>query len=104
MDRKEFAVMTALIMVVDLALSLVSIVLFVYVILSWLVQFGIVNPSHSVVRTLWEISRSISDPILAPFRRILPRLGGVDLSPIALILVIYFLRSFIRYDLPGLLG
>lgn len=96
--------MTALIMVLDLVLSLLFMVLLIYVVLSWLLQFGIVNMYHPFVRTVWDICRSIVDPVLAPFRRILPRLGGVDLSPIALILVIYFIRSFIQYDLPKLLS
>jgi YggT family protein len=96
--------MTALLMVVDLVLNLLLFVLFIYVVLSWLLQFGIVNMHHPLVRTIWEMARSIADPVLAPFRRILPRLGGVDLSPIAVILVVYFIQSFIRYDLPKLLG
>ena len=96
--------MNALIMVLDLVLNLLFMVLFVYVVLSWLLQFGIINMYHPFVRTIWEVCRSVVDPVLAPFRKVLPRLGGVDLSPIALILVIYFLRSFIQYDLPGLIN
>ena len=61
------------------------------VILSWFP----VDPSNPIIRILWEIT----EPVLAPFRRVIPRIGMFDLSPLAAFLVI----SFLQQSLPRLL-
>jgi YggT family protein len=59
-------------------------------ILSWLVAFSVVNTSNRVVFMIWDFLHKITEPALRRIRRFLPSLGGVDISPVVLILLIYF--------------
>jgi YggT family protein len=61
-------------------------------ILSWLIAFNVVNPYNQFVRSLWEVFNRITEPMLAPIRRLLPNMGGIDISPVILILILYFIR------------
>lgn len=76
-------------------LNLLVLVVFINVIMSWLVAFNVVNPRNQFVNTVWRITSAITEPILSPIRRILPPLGGIDLSPIILLLVIFFVREWV---------
>jgi YggT family protein len=72
-------------------------ILIIGAVLSWLVAFGVVNPYNRVVHTAGDFLTRITEPLLAPIRRVLPSIGGYDLSPVVLIFVIYFIQTFIRY-------
>jgi YggT family protein len=61
-------------------------------ILSWLVAFKVVNTSNRVVYMIGDFLYRITEPALRPIRRILPNLGGMDISPIVLILALYFVQ------------
>jgi YggT family protein len=81
-------------------LNLVSTVISIYVwlliaqaVLSWLVAFGIVNRYNRVVATIGDFLWRITDPLLRPIRRVIPDLGGIDISPVILILLLWFLRN-----------
>ncbi|HWO86086.1 MAG TPA: YggT family protein [Stellaceae bacterium] len=81
-------------------LTLVSTVITIYVwlliaqaVLSWLVAFGIVNRYNRVVATIGDFLWRITEPLLRPIRRVLPDLGGIDISPVILILLLWFLRN-----------
>lgn len=79
-------------------LTLLTIVIFVHVILSWLIAFNVVNPRNQLVYTIGRVCASVVEPLLAPIRRFLPPLGGMDLSPIILLLLIMFLRNYVFAD------
>lgn len=64
-------------------------------ILSWLVHFGVVNTRNQFVSMIGEFLWRITEPALRPIRRFMPNLGGIDISPIVLILVIYFIRDLL---------
>ncbi|HEV2300503.1 MAG TPA: YggT family protein [Stellaceae bacterium] len=81
-------------------LNLVSTVITIYIwlliaqaVLSWLVAFGIVNTRHRFVAMAGDFLWRITDPLLRPIRSVLPDLGGIDISPVVLILLLYFLRD-----------
>jgi YggT family protein len=76
-------------------------VLIVSAVLSWLVAFDVINPHNRLVRMVGDFSYRLTEPALRPIRRILPVMGGLDLSPLALIFIIYFLQSFIRHLVLG---
>ena len=59
-------------------------------ILSWLVHFGVVNTRNQFISMVGEFLWRITEPALRPIRRFMPNLGGIDISPIILILAIYF--------------
>jgi YggT family protein len=63
------------------------------VILSWLVAFNMVNTSNRVVYTIGDFLYRITEPVLGPIRRRMPNLGGIDVSPLLLILALYFLQD-----------
>lgn len=62
------------------------------VVLSWLLAFNIVNGGSPFVRQVGALLRRLTEPLLAPIRRFLPDLGGIDVSPIVLLIGIQFLR------------
>ena len=92
--------MIALISLVHTVISLYSIVLIVYVVLSWLTSFNVVNPRHQIVVAIGRVTSALVDPVLTPIRKIVPSIGGLDISPIILILILHFLDVFITQDLP----
>ncbi len=71
-------------------------VVFGSVIYSWLIAFNVVNPYNNVVRTIGTALNRLTEPLLRPIRRTLPDLGGIDLSPIVLLLLMFFLERFLR--------
>ncbi len=64
-------------------------------ILSWLVAFNVVNTRNQVVYAIGEFLHRITEPALRPIRRVLPNLGGIDISPVLLILGLIFLRNLL---------
>ncbi|UOM36412.1 YggT family protein [Acuticoccus sp. I52.16.1] len=64
-------------------------------IFSWLYAFNVVNPRNQIVETIGRTLYRLTEPALRPIRRILPDLGGIDLSPIVLLLGLYFLQLII---------
>jgi YggT family protein len=91
--------MIALISLIHTIISLYSLVLIVYVVLSWLTAYNVVNPRNQVVVAIGRITSALVDPVLSPLRKIVPNLGGLDISPIILILILHFLDVFITQDL-----
>lgn len=85
-------------------LDIVLIVLDLYVwlliasaILSWLIAFNVVNTRNQFVASVAEFLYRITDPVLRPIRNMLPNLGGLDISPIILILIIMLIQRVITY-------
>ena len=67
-------------------------------VLSWLIAFNVVNPYNQFVRSLWELFQRVTEPMLRPIRRLLPDMGGIDVSPVILILILIFIRAVIIRD------
>ncbi len=65
------------------------------VVLSWLMAFNVVNAYNPFVRSLWGALNAVTEPLLRPIRRVLPDLGGIDLSPIILLLGVHFIQMVI---------
>ncbi len=71
-------------------------------ILSWLVAFNVVNTSNPVIYRIGDFLHRITEPVLGPIRRMLPNLGGIDVSPIIVILIIQFIvRGLILRETLG---
>ena len=88
--------MTALIILIDQIISLYVYTLFAYVIISWLVALRIVNPWQPFVRMATNFLDRIHEPLLSRVRRFMPDLGGIDISPVILLLAAEFLRNIIN--------
>ncbi|GAB2186775.1 YggT family protein [Stappia sp. BW2] len=87
--------MTALFNVILLALELYTYVIIASAIFSWLYAFNIVNSSNQIINSIGRVLYNLTEPALRPIRRFLPDLGGVDISPVILLLLIIFVRQLI---------
>ncbi len=81
-----------LIRVAIIAVDLYIWVIIIGAILSWLVAFNIINTTNQFVYTIIDFLYRITEPALRPIRKIMPNLGGIDISPIVLILALIFLQ------------
>jgi YggT family protein len=95
--------MIALLQTLSMLLSLVWWVFLIMIIMSWLISFNVINTRNQFVAGVWRVLNQITEPILRPIRRIIPPVGGLDLSPIIVFVIIFFLQSVIANDLPRLL-
>jgi YggT family protein len=78
-------------------LSLYTYVIIAAVIVSWLVGFGVINTYNQFSRMVLRFLHALTEPVFAPIRRIIPPLGGLDLSPLIALLIIYFLQRWLIY-------
>ena len=85
--------MYAFLRLVDTLISIFIWLLIAQAVLSWLVSFGIVNRYNRVVSTIGDFLWRVTEPLLRPIRRVLPDLGGIDISPVILILILWFVRD-----------
>lgn len=105
-SRKEPAnpPMRAILDVILLILQIYVWLLIAAAILSWLIAFNVVNARNQVVAMVGEFLYRITEPLLRPIRSILPNLGGIDISPVILILIIFFIENVIvRYIYPNVI-
>lgn len=91
--------MYALFRLIDMILQIYIFILLASVVLSWLVAFNVINTSNRFVYVVGDALYRLTEPLLGPIRRILPNLGPVDISPVVLLLLLYFVRNFIIVDL-----
>jgi len=93
-----------------LLIMLITVIdLYIYVIigsaiLSWLIAFNVVNTQNKFVYMVYDVLHRLTEPALAPIRRFMPTLGGLDISPVVLLLGLIFLQNFIRLDIAPLLS
>jgi len=79
----------------DTVIGLYIWVLIASAVLSWLVAFNVVNTRNRFVYLIGDFLHRVTEPALRPIRRVLPNLGGVDLSPLVLILLLLFVRQIL---------
>lgn len=80
---------------IDTIITLYIWILIASAILSWLVAFNVVNARNPIVANIGEFLYRITEPALRPIRALLPNLGGIDISPVILILLLLFLQRII---------
>ena len=80
----------------DRIIDIVIWILIIQAILSWLIVFGVVNRFNRGVASISDVLSRLTDPLLYPIRRLMPIIGGVDLSPLILILLLYFIRYLLH--------
>ncbi|MFT5776777.1 YggT family protein [Hyphomonas sp.] len=90
--------MRAILDVILFLLTIATWIIIVQAVMSWLVAFKVLSIQNPTVRSIWGGLERITEPVYAPIRRILPPLGGLDLTPMAVLLLIFFLqRLIVRY-------
>ena len=91
--------MNAFFWLIDTVIDLYIIVILAQVVLSWLVTFNVINTRNRFVYMIGDFLHRATDPVLKPIRRVLPNLGGLDISPIVLILGLFFVRRLLIFDI-----
>ena len=89
--------MRALLDVILFALEIYVWLVIAAAILSWLIAFGVVNTRNQAVAMIGDFLYRITEPALRPIRALLPNLGGIDISPVILILIIILIQRVIAY-------
>ncbi len=89
------AVLVPLIEVINIAITLYVWAIIISAIMSWLIAFDVINTSNRLVYTIVDFLWRLTEPALRPIRQFLPSLGGIDISPILLILLLFFLRGML---------
>src|SRR3954465_11411061 len=92
--------MRAILDVILLVLQLYVWLLIAAAVLSWLIAFNVVNTRNQFVASVGEFLYRITEPALRPIRNMMPNLGGIDISPVILILIIFLIERLIPYSLP----
>jgi YggT family protein len=87
------AILWLILTVIDLFIWL----LIISAIMSWLIAFNVVNTRNRFVYMVMDALYKITDPVLRPIRNILPNFGGVDISPIIVILILLFVKRAILF-------
>ncbi|MBS0540401.1 MAG: YggT family protein [Proteobacteria bacterium] len=85
--------MLSLAILVDKIIDIYTWIVIASAIMSWLVAFGVVNTRNQFIRMVVDFLYRVTEPALRPIRRVMPNLGGVDISPVILLLLLFFLRS-----------
>ena len=88
--------MNAFVLLLDRIIYLYVWVLIINAVISWLIAFNVLNTQNRFVYSVLEFTYKLTDPPLNYIRRFLPNLGSIDISPVVLILLIYFVRDLIR--------
>jgi YggT family protein len=88
---------------VDYLLGFYVFILLAAAILSWLIAFDVINVRNNLVGSLVHALSALTDPVLAPLRRIIPPVGGLDLAVLVLFLIIQFIRAVIIPDVADFL-
>jgi YggT family protein len=95
--------MNALLWLIDTLITIYIWLLIAQAVLSWLLAFGVVNRYNRGVAVIGDFLYRVTEPLLRPIRSFLPNFGGIDISPIILILILLFLRRLLVYDIAPLL-
>ncbi len=93
--------MPPLLYLFNMIVELIVWVVIASAIMSWLVAFGVVNMRNQFIRMAVDTLYRLTEPMLRPIRRMLPNLGGIDISPVVLLVGLYFLRYLVNYYLGG---
>ncbi len=93
-----FSLLNLIVTIIDL----LTWVIIIWAVMSWLTAFNIINTNNRFVLSALDTLGRITEPLLRPIRAIVPNLGGVDISPVILILLLMFLRDLVRelYGMP----
>lgn len=89
---------------ISMLLTLYVYVLVAAAVLSWLIAFNVVNTRYQIVAVVGDFLYRITEPVLRPIRSMLPNLGGLDISPVIVILIIWFIQIVVLPNLAKLLA
>jgi YggT family protein len=88
--------MTSIFQILMLLLSVAKFIVIAHIIMSWLINFGVLNMGQPIVAQIWDGLNRLLEPIYGPIRRMLPSMGGLDLAPLVVILGILALEIILQ--------
>jgi YggT family protein len=91
--------MTSLLQILLLILDIAQFVIIAHIIISWLINFQVLNLRQPLVATIWDGLNRLLEPLYDRVRRFLPNLGGIDLAPLVVLIAVYALRIVIINNL-----
>jgi YggT family protein len=95
--------MTSLYQILMLILNVAQFFILAQVIMSWLINFQVLNIRQPLVSQIWYGLNRLLEPIYAPVRRVLPAMGGLDLAPLVVLIAIYALQIILRNNIAAFL-
>lgn len=84
--------MTSFFQILMLILDIAQWIILAHIIMSWLINFQVLNLRQSLVASIWNGLNSLLEPIYSRIRRFLPQMGGLDLAPLILLIAVYAAR------------
>lgn len=93
--------MQSLFQILMLLLDVVWFIVIAHVVMSWLINFQVLNLRQPLVAQIWQGLSRLLEPLYAPLRRILPPMGGLDLSPLVVLLGIFALRIILMNNIAA---
>ena len=91
--------MGTLLSIIALLLDVAFMILLVHVIMSWLINFNVLNLGQPLVASIWDGLTRLLEPVYQPIRRVLPNTGALDLAPLVAFIIIIILRDIVVRDL-----
>ena len=95
--------MNSLVILISQITELFIWLLIIQAIMSWLINFGIINTQSNFVNMIGNFLYKITEPLLKPIRRLLPEFSGVDISPVILIMLLIFFRNLL-FEYTGMIN
>jgi YggT family protein len=95
--------MTSLYQILMLILDVVVFIILAHVIMSWLINFQVLNVRQPLVSQIWYGLNRMLEPLYAPVRRLLPAMGGLDLAPLVVLIAVYALQIILRNNAAAFL-
>ncbi|MGR3494618.1 YggT family protein [Citreimonas sp.] len=96
--------MQSLFQILMLILDVVWFIIIAHVIMSWLINFQVLNLRQPLVAQIWDGLSRLLEPLYAPIRRILPQMGGLDLAPLVALIAVYALRIILANNAGAFYG
>jgi YggT family protein len=95
--------MVSLIQIILLIINVIWFIVIAHVVMSWLINFNVLNRHQPLVWQIWSGLERLLEPIYTPIRRLLPNMGGLDLSPLILLIALYAIEIVIRNNAAALI-
>jgi YggT family protein len=92
--------MQSVLILITQVISIYTWVVVISVVLSWLIAFNVINTQNRFVYMVVDVTYRLTEPLLGPLRRVLPDFGGIDISPVVLLLLLYFAQNLL-WELYG---
>ncbi|SFG84219.1 YggT family protein [Palleronia marisminoris] len=93
--------MLSVIQILLLILDVVWFIMIAHIIMSWLINFQVLNLRQPLVAQIWDGLNRVLEPLYGPIRRVLPPMGGLDLAPLVALIAVYALRIILMNNAPA---